>query len=104
VLIRWVLIRWVLIRDPLGKVATQALLCTDQETDPIQILLWFARRWQMEVTFHEVTFHEVTFHEVRAHLGVETQRQTPVVGAGYCPYHSCPCPLGTVLPGHARGA
>ena len=31
----------------------------------MQILLWFARRWQMEVTFHEV----------RAHLGVETQRQ-----------------------------
>jgi hypothetical protein len=58
-------IRWVLIRDPLGKFATQALLCTDQEVDPVQILLWFARRWQMEVTFHEV----------RAHLGVETQRQ-----------------------------
>ena len=58
-------IRWVLIRDPLGKFATQALLCTDQEADPVQILLWFARRWQMEVTFHEV----------RAHLGVESQRQ-----------------------------
>jgi hypothetical protein len=58
-------IRWVLIRDPLGKFATQALLCTDQDVDPVQILLWFARRWQMEVTFHEV----------RAHLGVETQRQ-----------------------------
>src|SRR5262249_45677007 len=58
-------IRWVLIRDPLGKYATQALLCTDQEVDPVQILLWFARRWQMEVTFHEV----------RAHLGVESQRQ-----------------------------
>jgi hypothetical protein len=58
-------IQWVLVRDPLGKFATQALLCTDQEVDPVQILLWFARRWQMEVTFHEV----------RAHLGVETQRQ-----------------------------
>lgn len=58
-------IRWVLIRDPLGKFSTQALLCTDQQTDPVQILLWFARRWQMEVTFHEV----------REHLGVETQRQ-----------------------------
>ncbi|MGH7487755.1 MAG: transposase, partial [bacterium] len=37
-------IRWVLIRDPLGKFATQALLCTDQAADPVQILLWFARR------------------------------------------------------------
>ncbi|MGO8947813.1 MAG: transposase [Ktedonobacterales bacterium] len=58
-------IRWVLTRDPLGRFATQALLCTDLEADPVQILIWFARRWQMEVTFHEV----------RAHLGVETQRQ-----------------------------
>jgi hypothetical protein len=65
VLIRWVLIRWVLIRDPLGKFATQALLCTDQAADPVQILLWFARRWQMEVTFQEV----------RDHLGGDTQRQ-----------------------------
>jgi hypothetical protein len=58
-------IRWVLIRDPRGKFKTQALLCTDQNQDPVQILLWFVRRWRVEVTFHEV----------RTHLGVETQRQ-----------------------------
>src|SRR6266851_4842713 len=58
-------IRWVLIRDPLHKFATQALLCTDREADPQQILTWFILRWQLEVTFHEV----------RTHLGVETQRQ-----------------------------
>ena len=58
-------IRWVLIRDPKGKFATQALLCTDLETAPEQIVKWFVRRWQVEVTFHEV----------RTHLGVETQRQ-----------------------------
>jgi hypothetical protein len=58
-------IRWVLIRDPLQRFATQALLCTDVEADPQQILTWFLLRWQLEVTFHEV----------RAHLGVETQRQ-----------------------------
>jgi hypothetical protein len=58
-------IRWVLIRDPNGKFETKALLCTDQTADPIQILQWFVRRWQVEVTFHEV----------RTHLGVETQRQ-----------------------------
>ena len=48
-----------------GKFKTQALLCTDQDYSPIQILEWFVRRWQVEVTFEEV----------RAHLGVETQRQ-----------------------------
>lgn len=64
-------IRWVLIRDPHGKFATKALLCTDQEAAPDAILAWFVRRWQVEVTFEEV----------RAHLGVETQRQwsTPAI-------------------------
>lgn len=58
-------IRWVLIRDPKGKFKPQALLCTDLAVKPEQILKWFVRRWQVEVTFEEI----------RAHLGVETQRQ-----------------------------
>jgi hypothetical protein len=62
---RPVAIRWVLIRDPQGKFDPQALLCTDQNVGPAQIIAWFILRWQVEVTFHEV----------RAHLGVETQRQ-----------------------------
>jgi hypothetical protein len=58
-------IRWLLIRDPLGKFKTQALLCTDPNVEPIQMLAWFVERWRLEVTFQEV----------RTHLGVETQRQ-----------------------------
>jgi len=58
-------IRWVLLRDPQGKFKPQALLCTDQQAKPVQILQWFVMRWQLEVTLHEV----------RTHLGVETQRQ-----------------------------
>ena len=58
-------IRWVLLRDPQGKFAPQALLCTDQNIEPVQILAWFVQRWQVETTFQEV----------RTHLGVETQRQ-----------------------------
>ena len=58
-------IRWVLIRDPKGELDTQALLCTDQSVDPVQILVRFLVRWQLEVTYQEV----------RTHLGVETQRQ-----------------------------
>ncbi len=58
-------LRWVLIRDPRHTVPTHALLCTDQDASPAQILSWFVLRWQLEVTFHEV----------RDHLGVETQRQ-----------------------------
>lgn len=58
-------VRYVLIRDPKGEFATQALLCTDLSAEPVQILSWFVRRWQLEETFQEV----------RTHLGVETQRQ-----------------------------
>jgi DDE superfamily endonuclease len=58
-------IRWVIVRDPLGKFKTQALLCTDPQADPLQIVKWFIQRWQLEVTHREV----------REHLGVETQRQ-----------------------------
>ncbi len=58
-------IRWVLVRDPKGEFETRAYLCTDQSAASVQILKWFVRRWQVEVTFQET----------RAHLGVETQRQ-----------------------------
>jgi hypothetical protein len=58
-------IRWVLVRDPQGKFETRALLCTQLDQQPRQILQWFLWRWQVEVTFQEV----------RTHLGVESQRQ-----------------------------
>jgi hypothetical protein len=74
-------LRWVLIRpreeDP-EPFKAQALLCTDLEATPEQILAWFIQRWPLEVTFEES----------RAHLGVETlrnwndlsiQRSTPVL-------------------------
>jgi hypothetical protein len=58
-------IRWVIVRDPKQIFKTQALLCTDLSISAEQIVQWFVRRWQVEVTFHAV----------RTHLGVETQRQ-----------------------------
>lgn len=58
-------IRWVIVRDPKHIFKTQALLCTDLNIPADQIVQWFPRRWQVEVTFREV----------RTHLGVETQRQ-----------------------------
>jgi hypothetical protein len=38
-------LRWVLIRDPEGKFDPQALLCTDQDVAPQQIIEWFVWRW-----------------------------------------------------------
>jgi DDE superfamily endonuclease len=58
-------LRWVLVRDPRGAFQPQALLCTDRDADPAEVLAWFVRRWSVEVTFAEA----------RRHLGVETQRQ-----------------------------
>jgi hypothetical protein len=60
-----VAIRWVLIRDPQKRFKPQALLSTNLEQMPEQMLPWFVRRWTMEVTFAEA----------RAHLGMETPRQ-----------------------------
>lgn len=58
-------IRWVIIRDPQKKFETQALLCTRTESTAKQIVEWFIKRWQVEVTFEES----------RRHLGIETNRQ-----------------------------
>ncbi|MGA9773977.1 MAG: hypothetical protein WBV94_33410 [Blastocatellia bacterium] len=58
-------IGWVLIRDPDEEFDPQALLSTNRDHTPEEILSWFVRRWRMEETFEEG----------RAHLGIETQRQ-----------------------------
>lgn len=58
-------VRWVLVRDPLEKFKPQALLSTNLKSDPVEMLEYFVRRWQVEVTFEEA----------RAQLGMETQRQ-----------------------------
>jgi hypothetical protein len=60
-----VAIRFVVVRDPDGRLADAAFLCTDLQASPTQILEWVVMRWAVEVTFEEA----------RAHLGVETQRQ-----------------------------
>ncbi len=54
-----------LVRDPQKEFKTQALLCTELDTDPRKVVSWFVMRWQLEVTFQEA----------RRHLGFETQRQ-----------------------------
>jgi hypothetical protein len=58
-------IRWLVVRDALGEFEPQALMTTNVDHTPVQMLSWFVRRWRMEVTFEEA----------RLHLGMETQRQ-----------------------------
>ena len=50
-------IRWVLVRDPLGRFDPQVLLSTDLALEPLAIVQYFVRRWQVEVTFEEARRH-----------------------------------------------
>ena len=50
---------------PRRKALPQAFFSTDVTLEPADIIAFYVRRWQIEVTFAET----------RAHLGVETQRQ-----------------------------
>ena len=77
-------IRWVPIRDPQGKFRSQALLCTNLQVQPVQILVWFIMRWQMEVALQEV----------RTHLGVEAQRRWSDLAIG----RTTPALLGLFSP------
>jgi hypothetical protein len=56
--------RWVLIRDPHRRFAPQALLATNPQLTPIQLVTYVVQRWQMEATFEEA----------RSHPRVEIQR------------------------------
>ncbi|MFC7556681.1 hypothetical protein ACFQU7_37375 [Pseudoroseomonas wenyumeiae] len=73
-------IRWVLVRDPHHRFQPQALLCTDPERAPEQILCWFIQWLRLEVTFQET----------RVHLSVETQRQWSELAIA----RTTPCLLG----------
>ena len=88
-----VTIRWVLIRDPQGAFDPQALLCTDPETDPTQILEWFVLRWQLEVTFQGSSDPS------------GPGDPTPVVRPGHRPHHAHPAgPVLLDYPGCLRPA
>ena len=63
--------RWVVIRHLEESLGPHALLCTDIEADPLQIVQWYMLRWQVEVTPYQVRGR--LFEELRAHLGMETQ-------------------------------
>ncbi len=49
--------RWVIIRDPQSKFEPQAIFSTRTEATAKQIVEWFRKRWQVEVTFEESRRH-----------------------------------------------
>lgn len=46
-------VRIVVVRDPAGKRKDEAFFCTDPTVSPICILETYARRWTIEVAFHD---------------------------------------------------
>ena len=87
----------VLVCDPADAFEPQAVLSTDQATDPIAIPPLFVRRCSVEATFARV----------RRHLGVKTKRhreairpegRLPGVGPRHRPHHTLPA-----RPALARG-
>jgi DDE superfamily endonuclease len=61
-------VRVVIVRDPSGKRADEAFFCTDATVAPDVILETYARRWTLEVAFHDA----------KQFLGLEDpQGQTP---------------------------
>ena len=46
-------VRIAVVRDPSGKRADEAFFCTDATVEPAVILEAYARRWTLEVTFHD---------------------------------------------------
>lgn len=73
VAICWVLVRYEETNKRTGKVKIKvaAFFCSDTQDTTItaeQIIGWYVRRWNIEVTFEEI----------RCHLGLETQRHWSV--------------------------
>jgi hypothetical protein len=46
-------VRIVLVRDPTGKRRDEAFFCTDLSAEAVFLLEAYARRWTLEVTFHD---------------------------------------------------
>jgi len=46
-------VRIVIVRDPSGRRRDEAFFCTDLTVDHALILEGYARRWAIEVTFHD---------------------------------------------------
>ena len=63
-----VVLRWVLVRCPDDSFEPAAFFCSDTNMFAKQIIICFALRWNIEITFEEL----------RAFLGFESQRQWSV--------------------------
>lgn len=75
-------VRVVVVRDPTRRRPDEAFFCTDLTVDHAFILVGYARRWTLEVTFHD-TKHHPGLADPQAQVATAVRRTAPVAGLVY---------------------
>jgi hypothetical protein len=75
-------VRTVLVRDPSGRRREQAFCCTDLTVGAAFILEAYARRWCLEVTFHDAK-QFLGFEEAQNQAEPAVRRTAPLAGLVY---------------------
>jgi hypothetical protein len=75
-------LRVVVVRDPTGKRHDEAFFCTDLAVDPAFILTGYARRWCLEVAFHD-QMQFLGFAEPQQQNQRAVTRTAPLAGLVY---------------------
>jgi hypothetical protein len=75
-------IRIVVVRDPTGKRKDEAFFCTDPDLDAATILVMYARRWTLEVTFHDAKQY-LGFEDAQSQTEAAVLRTAPLAGIVY---------------------
>jgi DDE superfamily endonuclease len=75
-------IRIVVVRDPTGRRQDEAFFCTDPGVTDGFILEGYARRWTLEVTFHDTKQH-LGLADPQAQAATAVRRTAPVAGLVY---------------------
>jgi hypothetical protein len=75
-------LRIVVVRDPMGRRQDEAFFCTDPAATEGFVLEGYARRWTLEVTFHDAKQH-LGFADPQAQAATAVRRTAPIAGLVY---------------------
>jgi hypothetical protein len=75
-------VRIVVVRDPTGRRQDEAFFCTDSAVSDGCVLEGYARRWTLEVTFHDTKQH-LGLADSQAQAPTAVRRTAPLAGLVY---------------------
>lgn len=75
-------VRVVVVRDPAGHRQDEAFFCTDLAASAAFVLEAYARRWTLEVTFHD-TKQSLGFEDPQSQTSMAVQRTAPLAFVVY---------------------